>query len=99
MNSNNVNPNNESEQQRIEFPSEYGVTQQLSENVILTTLDDVYNWARLSSLWPLMYGTACCFIELAGMIGSRFDFDSFHFFVCISSSTVEATGETMYNRE
>lgn len=53
------------------------VTQQLSENVILTTLDDLYNWARLSSLWPLMYGTACCFIEFAALIGSRFDFDRF----------------------
>lgn len=53
------------------------VTQELSENVILTTVDDLYNWARLSSLWPLMYGTACCFIEFAGMIGSRFDFDRF----------------------
>lgn len=53
------------------------VTQDLSENVILTTVDDLYNWARLSSLWPLMYGTACCFIEFAAMIGSRFDFDRF----------------------
>jgi NAD(P)H-quinone oxidoreductase subunit K len=53
------------------------VTQDLSENVILTTVDDLYNWARLSSLWPLMYGTACCFIEFAGLIGSRFDFDRF----------------------
>ena len=53
------------------------VTQELSENVILTTVDDLYNWARLSSLWPLLYGTACCFIEFAGLIGSRFDFDRF----------------------
>jgi NAD(P)H-quinone oxidoreductase subunit K len=53
------------------------VTQDLSENVILTTVDDLYNWARLSSLWPMMYGTACCFIEFAALIGSRFDFDRF----------------------
>ncbi len=53
------------------------VTQALSENVILTTVDDLYNWARLSSLWPLLYGTACCFIEFAALIGSRFDFDRF----------------------
>ena len=53
------------------------ITQELSENLILTTVDDLYNWARLSSLWPMMYGTACCFIEFAALIGSRFDFDRF----------------------
>jgi NAD(P)H-quinone oxidoreductase subunit K len=58
----------------IERPS---ITQGLSENVILTTVDDLYNWARLSSLWPMLYGTACCFIEFAALIGSRFDFDRF----------------------
>nr|AAC44353.1 NADH dehydrogenase type 1 subunit [Nostoc sp. PCC 7120 = FACHB-418] len=58
----------------IERPT---VTQDLSENVILTTVDDLYNWARLSSLWPLLFGTACCFIEFAALIGSRFDFDRF----------------------
>ena len=58
----------------IERPT---VTQDLSENVILTTVDDLYNWARLSSLWPMLYGTACCFIEFAALIGSRFDFDRF----------------------
>ncbi|RMF24790.1 MAG: NADH-quinone oxidoreductase subunit B [Cyanobacteria bacterium J083] len=57
--------------------SSSSVTQELSENVILTTIDDLHNWARLSSLWPLMYGTACCFIEFAALIGSRFDFDRF----------------------
>ncbi|HEY9620538.1 MAG TPA: NADH-quinone oxidoreductase subunit NuoB [Crinalium sp.] len=53
------------------------VTKQLSENIILTTVEDLYNWARLSSLWPLLYGTACCFIEFAALIGSRFDFDRY----------------------
>ena len=53
------------------------VTQDLSENVILTTVDDLYNWSKLSSLWPMLYGTACCFIEFAALIGSRFDFDRF----------------------
>ena len=53
------------------------VTNDLSENVILTSLDDLHNWARLSSLWPLLYGTACCFFEFAALLGSRFDFDRF----------------------
>lgn len=53
------------------------VTDELSNNLILTTLNDLYNWARLSSLWPLLYGTSCCFIEFASLLGSRFDFDRF----------------------
>ena len=53
------------------------ITTDLSENIIMTSLDDLHNWARLSSLWPLLYGTACCFIEFAALIGSRFDFDRF----------------------
>lgn len=61
----------------IERPS---ITQDLSENVILTTVDDIYNWARLSSLWPMLFGTACCFMEFAALIGSRFDFDRFGLF-------------------
>ena len=68
----------EQNQERILNPIQRpNVTQELSENVILTTVDDLYNWARLSSLWPLLFGTACCFIEFAALIGSRFDFDRF----------------------
>ena len=80
MNSNTTTQDTALEQQKeriinpIERPS---VTQELSENVILTTVDDLYNWSRLSSLWPLLFGTACCFIEFAALIGSRFDFDRF----------------------
>jgi len=69
---------NSSTLEQVAYPADYPqITQQLSEQVILTTLDDLYNWARLSSLWPMLYGTACCFIEFAALIGSRFDFDRF----------------------
>ena len=62
----------------VHYPIEsLGITEELSNNIILTTLNDVYNWARLSSLWPLLYGTSCCFIEFASLLGSRFDFDRF----------------------
>jgi NAD(P)H-quinone oxidoreductase subunit K len=56
------------------------IPQQLSENIILASVNDLYNWARLSSIYPLMFGTACCFIEFAAMIGSRFDMDRFGVF-------------------
>ncbi|NLZ72277.1 MAG: NADH-quinone oxidoreductase subunit NuoB [Bacteroidales bacterium] len=58
----------------IEFP----LLDRTAENsAISTTLNDLSNWSRLSSLWPLLYGTSCCFIEFASLIGSRFDFDRY----------------------
>nr|YP_010377607.1 NADH-plastoquinone oxidoreductase subunit K [Diplopterygium chinense]QYC92969.1 NADH-plastoquinone oxidoreductase subunit K [Diplopterygium chinense] len=51
--------------------------QNTSNSVFLTNLNDFSNWSRLSSLWPLLYGTSCCFIEFASLIGSRFDFDRY----------------------
>lgn len=74
----NLNPQGLGADERLMNPVQRPtVTQELSENVVLTTVDDLYNWARLSSLWPMLYGTACCFIEFAALIGSRFDFDRF----------------------
>ena len=58
----------------IEFPL---LDQTVQNSVISTTLNDLSNWSRLSSLWPLLYGTSCCFIEFASLIGSRFDFDRY----------------------
>nr|YP_009769164.1 NADH-plastoquinone oxidoreductase subunit K [Clitoria ternatea]QIS99865.1 NADH-plastoquinone oxidoreductase subunit K [Clitoria ternatea] len=58
----------------IKFPLPDRTTKNL---VISTTLNDLSNWSRLSSLWPLLYGTSCCFIEFASLIGSRFDFDRY----------------------
>ncbi|KAJ0083535.1 hypothetical protein Patl1_29697 [Pistacia atlantica] len=58
----------------IEFSLRDRTTQ---NSVISTTSNDLSNWSRLSSLWPLLYGTSCCFIEFASLIGSRFDFDRY----------------------
>nr|QVL26644.1 NADH-plastoquinone oxidoreductase subunit K [Schnabelia oligophylla] len=58
----------------IEFPL---LNRTAEISVISTTLNDLSNWSRLSSLWPLLYGTSCCFIEFASLIGSRFDFDRY----------------------
>nr|YP_009668066.1 NADH-plastoquinone oxidoreductase subunit K [Frullania nodulosa]QCW58841.1 NADH-plastoquinone oxidoreductase subunit K [Frullania nodulosa] len=58
----------------IKFSS---TNQTVTDSIILTTFNDFSNWARLSSLWPLLYGTSCCFIEFASLIGSRFDFDRY----------------------
>ncbi|KAL2892699.1 NAD(P)H-quinone oxidoreductase subunit K chloroplastic [Bienertia sinuspersici] len=58
----------------IEFP----LLDRIAQNsIISTTSNDLSNWARLSSLWPLLYDTSCCFIEFASLKGSRFDFDRY----------------------
>ncbi len=49
----------------------------LGENVLLTKLDDVANWARANSLWPMPFATACCGIELMATASSRFDLSRF----------------------
>lgn len=77
-----INSNVSNIEQKIENPiaSPIGfsdIDPSISESVILTTFNDFTNWIRLSSLWPLLYGTSCCFIEFASLIGSRFDFDRY----------------------
>ena len=45
--------------------------------VTITTLDKIYNWGRRSSIWPMMFGLACCAIEMICAATSRFDFSRF----------------------
>jgi NADH-quinone oxidoreductase subunit B len=48
------------------------------EATFLTTrLDDVLNWARRSSIWPMPFGTACCAIEMMATFASRYDMARF----------------------
>jgi NADH-quinone oxidoreductase subunit B len=47
------------------------------ENVVLSRLDMVANWARANSLFPMPYGTACCGIELMATGASRHDIARF----------------------
>ena len=46
-------------------------------NVFLTTIDDIINWGRKSSLWPLTFATRCCGIEMMAAGGPRHDFARF----------------------
>jgi len=45
------------------------------DNVMVTSLDWLINWARSSSPWPLTFGLACCAIEMMATGASRFDMD------------------------
>lgn len=52
-------------------------TKILPPNVIITTLDKVINWGRLSSMWPTTFGLACCAIEMMAAGAAHYDLDRF----------------------
>ena len=51
--------------------------EEIRRNVLVTTVDYVLDWARSRSLFPLMFGLACCAFEMIGTAASRFDIARF----------------------
>jgi NADH-quinone oxidoreductase subunit B len=51
--------------------------QLLQSGVMMTTVDNVINWGRKNSIWPMAFGLACCAIEMMSMSASRFDISRF----------------------
>ena len=51
--------------------------EEVRKNVLLTSVDGILNWARSSSLWPAMFGLACCAIEMIATATSRYDIARF----------------------
>jgi NADH-quinone oxidoreductase subunit B len=45
--------------------------------IVTAQLDTIFNWARKSSLWYMLFGLACCAIELMATGAARYDFDRF----------------------
>ncbi|MCX5719725.1 MAG: NADH-quinone oxidoreductase subunit B [Nitrospirae bacterium] len=52
-------------------------TKILPPNLIITSIDKVVNWSRLSSIWPVTFGLACCAIEMMAAGAAHYDFDRF----------------------
>lgn len=51
--------------------------EEIRRNILLTSLDTAIAWARQRSIFPLMFGLACCAFEMIGMATSRFDASRF----------------------
>ncbi|MFP6663709.1 MAG: NADH-quinone oxidoreductase subunit B family protein [Deltaproteobacteria bacterium] len=49
----------------------------LPETVLTTKVDDLLNWTRKSSVWYMLFGLACCAIEMMQAGGPRSDLDRF----------------------
>ncbi len=50
---------------------------ELDSNVFLSTLDNLLNWGRSNSIWPLTFATSCCGIEMMAAGAPRYDFARF----------------------
>jgi len=50
---------------------------ELGNSVFLTTIDNVLNWGRSNSIWPLTFATSCCGIEMMAAGAPRYDFARF----------------------
>ena len=47
------------------------------QGVWVTSMQELYNWGRKNSIWPMSFGLACCAIEMMSMSASRFDISRF----------------------
>jgi NADH-quinone oxidoreductase subunit B len=55
----------------------YDIPPEMEKQVAVTTLDKIFNFGQRSSLWPLMFGLACCAIEMMATAASRYDLARF----------------------
>ena len=55
-----------------------GLKSELSKKgIVVTTMNELYNWGRRSSIWPMQFGLACCAIEMIATACARYDIARF----------------------
>ncbi|MFC2059325.1 NADH-quinone oxidoreductase subunit B [Chloroflexota bacterium] len=57
-------------------PDEW-LDEEVKRHVLLSRVDDLINLGRRNSLWPMMFGLACCSFEMISTAASRFDLSRF----------------------
>jgi NADH-quinone oxidoreductase subunit B len=57
--------------------TEFPLPPDVHGNVAITSLSKVYNWSRRNSMWPMLFGLACCAIEMISTAASRYDLSRF----------------------
>ncbi|NWG16598.1 MAG: NADH-quinone oxidoreductase subunit NuoB [Chloroflexi bacterium] len=57
--------------------TEFPVPDEMQGNIAITSLSRIYNWSRRSSMWPLLFGLACCAIEMIATAAARYDLSRF----------------------
>ena len=60
------------------LPIDEGLRSELQrQGIWVTSVQDLYNWGRRNSIWPLQFGLACCAIEMIAAAASRYDIARF----------------------
>jgi NADH-quinone oxidoreductase subunit B len=57
--------------------SDLEIPEDIQPNIFVTSLDKIYNWSRRNSCWPMLFGLACCAIEMICTAASRYDLSRF----------------------
>ena len=57
--------------------SDVPVPDELANNIFITSINTIYNWSRRNSVWPMVFGLACCAIEMICTAASRYDLARF----------------------
>ena len=74
------NPNTPTPNQNQELPKDFPgevIAAGNGGNIVVTSIDTIINWSRANSLWPLVFGTSCCAIEMMATGASKHDWARF----------------------
>ena len=74
------NQNSPTPEQNPELPKDFPgkvIAAGNGGNIVVTSIDTIINWSRANSLWPLVFGTSCCAIEMMATGASKHDWARF----------------------